>query len=164
MRRSGCGDGGRPYSLSSLRPVMKAVKRLAIRYREITGKPLGVAGEIAEYEAARLMGVRLCPARTPGYDAVDRSGKRIQIKGRVRLPDSKLGQKIGSIRLAHDWDVVWLVEMDEDYNAVRIDEAPRAKIRRALRKPGSTARRERGVLSVRFFQKHLATPVWPRQR
>lgn len=44
-------------------------KRLAQRYRAKTGKPLGITGEVAEYEAARLLGVELTPARHAGYDA-----------------------------------------------------------------------------------------------
>jgi hypothetical protein len=36
-----------------LKDVLKAAKVLAVRYYRITGKPLGVTGEVAEYEAAQ---------------------------------------------------------------------------------------------------------------
>jgi hypothetical protein len=40
---------------------------------------LGITGEIGEYEAARLLGLRLASAREPGYDAVDeRTGRKFQ--------------------------------------------------------------------------------------
>ncbi len=35
--------------------LLQEAKRLAIRYRELTGRPLGITGEFAEAEAARLL-------------------------------------------------------------------------------------------------------------
>lgn len=40
-------------------------------YRRLTGKPLDITGEVAEYEAARVLGVELTPARQAGYDATE---------------------------------------------------------------------------------------------
>jgi hypothetical protein len=37
--------------------ILAETKKLAQRYRVLTGKPLGITGEIAEYEAARSLGV-----------------------------------------------------------------------------------------------------------
>ena len=82
--------------------VLAEAKRLAQEYRRLTGKPLGITGEVAEYEAARILGVRLTPARQPGYDAteeVNSTERRLQIKGRCVLQDSKPGQRLGSIRI-----------------------------------------------------------------
>ena len=33
--------------------ILREAKKLAQRYRVATGKPLGITGEVAEYEAAR---------------------------------------------------------------------------------------------------------------
>jgi hypothetical protein len=80
--------------------ILLAVKKLARRYRVLTGKPLGVTGEVAEYEAARLLELELTVARQAGYDAIRNQGGKItryQIKGRCVLPDSKPGQRLGSI-------------------------------------------------------------------
>ncbi len=66
--------------------TLRKAKKLAQEYRTLTGKPLGITGEVAEYEAARLLGVQLTPARQAGYDAVERKGgktRRLQIKGAV---------------------------------------------------------------------------------
>jgi hypothetical protein len=35
--------------------ILSTAKRIAREYRELTGKPLGIAGEVAEHEAARLL-------------------------------------------------------------------------------------------------------------
>lgn len=43
--------------------ILHDVKALAIEYDAATGKPLGVTGEIAEVEAARLLGLHLAEAR-----------------------------------------------------------------------------------------------------
>lgn len=128
---------------------------LARRYRELTGKPLGVTGEVAEFEAARILGVELTPARQAGYDAIEcRNGtrRRLQIKGRCLLPDAKPGQRIGSIKLDKAWDAVLLVLLDENLDAMEIYEAPRAKIAAALTAPGSKARNERGALGIAKFK------------
>src|SRR5437870_4732145 len=76
--------------------ILREAKKLAQEYRILTGKPLGITGEVAEYEAARLLGVELTPARQAGYDAVEhKDGKtlRLQIKGRCLLPGCKPGER-----------------------------------------------------------------------
>jgi hypothetical protein len=55
--------------------ILREAKMLAQEYRQLTGKPLGITGEVAEYEAWRILGVELSPARNTGYDAVDVSAK-----------------------------------------------------------------------------------------
>jgi hypothetical protein len=49
------------------------VKELAKRYFALTGRPLSVTSEIAEYEASRLLGLELAPVRQPGWDATGRA-------------------------------------------------------------------------------------------
>ena len=44
-----------------LRELIGEVKVLAREYYLLTGRPLGVTGEIAEYEAARILGLKLAP-------------------------------------------------------------------------------------------------------
>ena len=44
--------------------ILRQAKKLAQEYRALTGKPLGITGEVAEYEAARTWGSNLqLPAR-----------------------------------------------------------------------------------------------------
>ena len=51
-----------------VREILAAVKPLAAEYYQLTGKPLGVTGEVAEYIAAELLALELAPPRTKGYD------------------------------------------------------------------------------------------------
>jgi hypothetical protein len=142
--------------------LLGEAKKLAQEYRGLTGKPLGITGEVAEYEAARLLGVALRPARHARYDAVDRaSGRRLQIKGRCILPGCKPGQRMGSIDIEKEFDAVLLVLLDENFDAFEIHEADRAPGIAALAAPGSRSRNERGALGVNKF-KSIGRLVWQR--
>lgn len=135
--------------------ILGEAKRLAQQYRAVTGKPLGITGEVAEYEAARILGVELTPARQAGYDALEHSNgtrRRLQIKGRCLLPNCKPGQRLGSIDVKKDWDAVLMVLLDENFDATEIYEADRTAVLAALSAPGSRARNERGALGVRKFK------------
>ena len=135
--------------------VLADAKRLAREYRELTGKPLGVTGEVAEYEASRILGLQLTPARQAGYDALevlDGVERRLQIKGRCILPGSKPGQRVGSIDVTKEFDAVLLVLLDQDFNATQIYEADRDDVLAALAAPGSKSRNERNALGVNKFK------------
>lgn len=154
---------GTGCDLAALAPVIRAAKHVAIRYRRLTGKPLGVTSEVAEFEAARLMNVSLCVARQAGYDAIGkRNGTplRIQIKGRCVLESCKPGQRVPRIDFRHPWHVVWLVLLDSKLNPTAIWEARRTALRKALIAPGSVARNERGQLSIQAFRKR-GRRIWP---
>jgi hypothetical protein len=145
--------------------VLSEAKKLARRYRELTGKPLGVTGEVAEFEAARILGLELAEARTAGYDAIRiESGDRVrlQVKGRCILSGSKPGQRIGSIDIQKEFDAVLLVLMDGALDATAIYEADRASVIAALTAPGSKSRNERGALGVSKFRS-IGKCVWKRQ-
>jgi hypothetical protein len=142
--------------------ILGEAKTLAQKYRALTGKPLGITGEVAEYEAARLLGVQLTPARQAGYDAVrPADGRRFQIKGRCILPGCKPGQRIGSIDVAKEFDAVLLVLLDERFDAFAIYEANRDAVIAALTAPGSRSRNERGALAVSKFRS-IGRLAWQR--
>jgi hypothetical protein len=144
--------------------IIRAAKQLAKRYRHETGRPLGITGEVAEYEAARLLRLELAPVRQAGYDVIRRKGKRVeklQVKGRSIPADAKPGQRLGSIKPDHAWHGVLLVLLDEDLEPTAIYEARRARIAEALQRPGSKARNERGALSVSKFRS-IAKLRWQR--
>jgi hypothetical protein len=67
--------------------ILAEIKPLAIEYEHLTGKPLGVTGEIGEMEASVALGMTLEPARSPGVDAL-RGKERVQIKA-TRVPPGK---------------------------------------------------------------------------
>jgi hypothetical protein len=131
----------------------------------LTGKPLGITGEVAEYEAARILGVVLTPARQAGYDAIENAGgtaRRLQIKGRCLLPGCKPGQRLGSIDVTKEWDAVLMVLFDENFDATEIYESERQAVIAALSAPSSQSRNERGTLGVGKF-KAIGKLRWRRQ-
>jgi hypothetical protein len=157
-------NGPVPMTQIRIMEILREAKKLAQEYRLLTGKPLGITGEVAEYEAARILGVELTPARQAGYDALEHRGsdtRRLQIKGRCLLPGCKPGQRLGSIDTRKDWDAVLMVLLDENFEALEIYEAQRADVFKALSAPGSKARNERGALGVNKF-KSIANLRWRR--
>lgn len=141
-------------------------KKLAQEYRAVTGRPLGITGEVAEYEAARLLGIELTPARHAGYDAIEHvngASRRLQIKGRCLLPGCKPGQRLGSIDTTKDWDAVLMVLLDGNFDAIEIHEAERDAVLAALAAPGSRARNERGALGIGKFRS-IARLRWKRSQ
>lgn len=143
--------------------LLGAAKRLARQYRELTGKPLGITGEVAEYEAARLLDLELTPARQAGYDATrSRDGRTYQIKGRCVLPGSKPGQRLGAIDITKEFDAVLLVLLDQSFDAQAIYEADRDAVIDALTRPGSRSRNERNAMGVALF-KRIGRLVWSRK-
>ncbi len=160
MERSQWGYFSMTNDNTKIMAVLEQAKCLAQQYRALTGKPLGITGEVAEFEAARLLGLELTPARTAGYDAIEPKSKRtLSIKGRCMLSGCKLGQRIGKIDVNKQFDAVLLVLMDEAFNSLSIWEAERHAVVAALAAPGSKARNERGALGVSKF-KSIGRCVW----
>jgi hypothetical protein len=146
--------------------LLGEAKKLAQRYRILTGKPLGITGEVAEFEAARLLGIKLVEARQAGYDATRVENgvtHRLQVKGRCVLPGQSNSQRMGSIDITKEFDGVLLVLMDEHMNATAIYEADRAPVIAAITKPGSKARNERGALAVSNFIS-IGRKIWSRDQ
>ena len=145
-----------------VREILAAVKPLAAEYYRLTGKPLGVTGEVAEYVAAEILGLELAPPRTHGYDAIRRTQdgpQRIQIKGRAYGKDAKPGQRLGTIKRGAPCDAVLFVLLDNSTLEPReMWEALIADVEERLSLPGKA--HERGALGVREF-KRLARQVWP---
>ena len=145
-----------------LRKLIGEVKILAHEYYRLTGRPLGVTAEVAEYEAAWILGLKLAPVRQKGYDAIRKTpngDQLLQVKGRC-VPVSGGSQRVGAINLKHEWDAVLLVLLDEKFALTAIYEADRPAVTEALERPGSKARNERGQLSVSQF-KSAGRRIWP---
>jgi hypothetical protein len=149
--------------IERVKQILATVKPLAAEYYQLTGKPLGVTGEVAEYVAATKLNLELTPARTSGHDAIRKAPNgdiRIQIKGRAFGEASKPSQRLGRIKDNADCDAVLLVILDNaTLEPVGMWEAPYSKVVARLKEPGSKARNERGALSVGDF-KRLAEVVW----
>ncbi|MCQ4258117.1 DUF6998 domain-containing protein [Stutzerimonas stutzeri] len=142
--------------------LLRQAKVLAVRYRQLTGKPLGITGEVAEFVAAAILGLDLHAARTAGYDATEmREGKlvRVQIKGRCIADPKLVTGRVGKIDLRQPFDTVLLVLLDMDLNALVMYEAERVAVEALLTKPGSKARNERGSVGISQF-KAISTVRW----
>ena len=146
--------------LAEIENTLSKAKAAAVEYYRLTGKPLGITGELGEFYAAKYLDLELADAREAGYDATDRSGRHVQVKSRS-IPSTKkiAGQRLGSIRLDHEWDVVVLVLMDELFEPYAMSEADRDAIEAALKRPGSKARNERGALAISKFRS-IGQRVW----
>lgn len=135
--------------------ILNEAKDVALRYYKLTNKPLGITGEIAEHEAATLLGLSLCSARQSGYDAteiLDGKEYRVQIKGRYMPDPKKVSARIGAIDISKPFDSVLLVLLDENYDAFAMYEASRDLVVAALQAPGSKSRNERNQLGIAKFK------------
>jgi len=135
-----------------VREILRKIKPLAVEYYQLTGKPLGVTGEVAECAAAELLDLTLTPARTIGHDAL-RNAERIQIRGRARGKKSK-GQRVPPVKATAPCDAVVLVLLDiATLDALEIWEAKFADVVKRQKRIGGKG------LHVSDF-KRIARRVW----
>ncbi|MEX0591518.1 MAG: hypothetical protein WD207_10560 [Xanthobacteraceae bacterium] len=148
----------------AVRLLLRQAKQLAAEYYRLTGKPLGVTGEVAEYEAAEKLGLTLADARTPFFDAFhDAAGvrERFQIKGRAVLPTNRCKARVPRIKCEGDFEAVLLVLLDKStFEAIEIWRAERDAVREGLVAPGSRSRNERGAMCISQTVRG-ARRVWP---
>ncbi|WP_438277430.1 hypothetical protein [Nitrobacter sp.] len=147
--------------------LLKEAKRIACEYYFLTKKPLGVTGEVAEYEAAKWLELNLETARTPYYDASKEIGGRCvryQIKGRAVDRANPRRGRVGSIRLSGDFDSVLLVLLDkETLDAIEIWEASKQSIQDRIAGLTGAAPTQRNAISISQFVSQAtigATKVW----
>jgi hypothetical protein len=123
----------------AIKALLKQAKAIAVEYYRLTNKPLGVTGEVAEYEAAEKLGLTLVEARNPAIDAYcEVAGARelFQIKGRA-------------------------VSANDRYRG-RVWRAERQEVMVRLSAPGSKSRNERGQMGISQFRSiEGARKVWP---
>ena len=151
-----------PYSIDKL---MHETRQLAAKYRQTTGATLPVTGEIARFDAAKALGLKLLDNTSIAYDAVGltppREGKNILIKGRALFETSRASPRIGQINPQQDWDLVVLVLFDDNYQPIEIYEADKDDIVAALEARQSN-RKKRGAMSVAQF-KIISRLVWTKE-
>ncbi len=142
-------------TLYAVDKLMGEARRIAAEYRRTTGKSLGISAEISRHDACRLLELEVEDS-AGGFDAYDKEGKKIQIKGRAIFDESKSGQRIGQIKLEQDWDALVLVLMDSDFQTTEIYRAEHNVVVDALE---DSTRSKRGAMSVARFKK-IAELVW----
>lgn len=144
----------------TIEELLAAVKPLAVEYYRLTGKPLGVTGEVGEFEVARLLGLKLEEARSPGHDAMDQHGRSYQIKTRS-LSEAALKKTQNTGKLNDkEWDAALLCIMNLELEILEIWEADRVAVEHELNQPGSKGRNVRRQLSLSKF-KEIGRQRWP---
>ena len=146
-----------------IKALLKQAKQIAVSYYELTRKPLGVTGEVAEYEAADKLGLTLEEVRTPSVDAFrEEAGIRrhFQIKGRAVNSTDRYRGRVPKIKDGN-FDAVLLVLLDrKTLDAIEIWRADRMRVIARLDAPGGKARNERRSMGISQF-KSIAERVWP---
>ncbi len=145
----------------SIEKLMHETRHLAAKYRQTTGTALPVTSEIARFDAAQALNLKLNDDVNSDFEAVGLSDPRKDelfiIKGRVIFETSKSSPRIGQLNTNKNWDRVVLVLFDEDYQAEEIYEATRDEIDEAMHHDSN--RKKRGAMSVAQF-KIIAELVW----
>ena len=151
----------------SVNILMEQARTLAANYRKTTGKTLaGVSGELAVYDAIRLLNLQSVDDNLP-YEAIgsenagDLENDKIQIKGRTIFSDSKGSPRIGQIKVSEHWDSVVLVLMNDEYQPFEIYGIDRESLEENSADKESN-RGKRGAMTVARFKK-IAALVWSSQ-
>ncbi|MFW5450893.1 MAG: hypothetical protein ACKE9I_04785 [Methylophagaceae bacterium] len=154
-------DSQTNIDLYSIDKLMHETRHLAAKYRQATGSTLPVTGEIARFDVAKQLSLRLLEDMTLGHDAIgtgNRESLRILIKGRVIFGDSRSSPRIGQIKPDGRWDNVVLVLFDDNYEPVEMYEATSEDIIEAIDNKATTSKK-RGAMSVAQF-KIIGELVW----
>lgn len=143
--------------------MMEAVRALGAAYRQRTGRPLGVSGELGEYLAARHLGLTLLEERQPGVDATrtSASGQSELVLIRTRaVPMAALeGRRIGAVPESETATHLILVLLDEE--SLRLEaiwQAPYETVYGQQLTRGNS----RGVHLTRFLALPGAERLWSR--
>ena len=118
----------------ALNAIMPRVAADAVAYYDLTGKPLGITGEYGEWLAASKTDWELVPARAAGYDAIDKKGRKIQIKTRAIDFAKKhwRSNMMGGLKLDQEFDAAALVLLDQRFELKGIWLADREVFEKAL--------------------------------
>lgn len=130
--------------------LMVQTRKLAAEYYQATNQPLPVSGEIAKYDAARLLDLKKPSTEISGVDAVNDDGIQVQIKSRVIFKERYSNYRVGQINMDAEWNKVLLVLMKPDYYPFEIYVIDRAEIEDASESENPN-RAKKGAMSVAKF-------------
>ena len=142
--------------------LISEARRIAAEYRRTTGTSLPISGEIAKHDACKYLELEPVKEGQGGYDAKDKDGHRIQVKGRAIFDESKGGQRLGQLKMEQEWDALAMVLMDENFESTEIYLASRDAIEDSMEEQASSNRSKRGAMSVARF-KHIGQLVWTKE-
>jgi len=148
--------------LYSIDLLMQQTRQLAARYRKTTGNTLPITGEIARFDVAKALNLKLSDDLTLGYDALgqdSQEGLKVLIKGRVIFEDSHSSPRIGQLNPDGRWDSVVMVLFDDDYLPMEMYQASADDISATLQGKADSKNKKRGAMSVAQF-KIIGELVW----
>ncbi len=151
--------------LYSIDKLMHETRQLAAKYHQTTGNTLPVTGEIARYDVAKALNLKLIDDQTLGFDALgeaDGQEVRILIKGRVIFENSRSSARIGQVKPDGRWDDVVLVLFDDNYEPIEMYLATTEDIVAALENKSESKNKKRGAMSVAQF-KIIGQLVWTQE-
>ncbi len=91
----------------------------AIKYEKVTGRKLGITGEVGEILVCRELGLKLLSNPiAAGFDAIDDNSKKYQIKTRRGNTNSP-GARIGTFA-KYRFDYAILAILDHEYNIIEL--------------------------------------------
>ena len=152
-------------SLYSIDKLINETRRLAAEFKRTTGTMLPVSGEIARYDVARLLDLRLNEDHNCGYDAIGnnhREGLRVQIKSRVIGDSVKSGHRIGQLNPNGNWDIIILSLMNSEFEPLEMYQLNHEEVVEALAH-SSEKRSRRGAISVAKFR-IIGELVWTKEQ
>jgi hypothetical protein len=150
-------------SIYEVDKLISEARRIAAEYRRTTGTSLPISGEIAKHDACMYLELEPEQENQGGYDARDKDGHRIQIKGRAIFDETKGGQRLGQLKMEQEWDGLAMVLMDENFETTEIYLADRNAIENSMEEQTNSKRSKRGAMSVARF-KHIGSLVWSKQK
>lgn len=116
---------------SAVDRTTKQAIRSAINYEKVTGRKLGITGEIGEILVCKELGLKLlADSIASGIDAIDNKGKTYQIKARRGNSDNS-GARIGAFS-KYKFDYAVLAILDHKYNIIELYKVTFKKIKPIL--------------------------------
>ncbi|OGM99669.1 MAG: hypothetical protein A2817_03815 [Candidatus Yanofskybacteria bacterium RIFCSPHIGHO2_01_FULL_39_8b] len=100
-----------------IKKMVNKIIKIALEYETLTGRKLGITGEIAEIIVCHKLGLKLLAnSLSPGHDAVDERGNKFQIKSK-RIIKNK--GRIGRFSM-HKFDYLITILFDKNYKIIGI--------------------------------------------
>ncbi len=145
-------------AIFSIDKLTDEARRLAVEYRNATGKTLPVTAEIAINDAIKLLNLGKNDTGEAGYDAVYKTADddfKVQIKGRAIFKPQG-GYRIGQLKMDQKWDAIVLVIMNDQFESEEIYLCHRDQINEHLQDNESN---RKGAMTVARFR-IIGTLVW----
>ncbi|MDO8558509.1 MAG: hypothetical protein Q7S09_04995 [bacterium] len=115
-------------------PALRAVKKAVsaeLEYEKLTGRKLGITGEVGELLTCQKLKLNLVAnPLIAGYDAIDKKGRRYQIKTRHGHSDRGRTSRFSE----HDFDYAVLVILDKKYKVSGLWQTTYKKLRPVLKR------------------------------